>query len=69
MMHAENKITIKHEEREYCATYSVDDGVVTLMMMDKDGTHRGCSTFVNGSTAESVARSLFWELLKDMSLA
>jgi len=61
-----NKITFEHEGQQYSATYTVDDGVVSVMMRDGDGTYRGTSTFVDGSSTDSVARSLLDELLRDI---
>ena len=65
---AEDKISIEHQGREFSAAYKVDRGVVSVMMRDGDGAYRETSTFIDGSTAESVARSLLGELLKDMAL-
>jgi len=61
-----DKIIIKRGQREYSAVYRENSGVVTVTMTDDDGTPRGCSTFINGLSAESVARTLFGELLKDL---
>ena len=62
----ENKITLKHEGREYSATYKVDSGVVSIMMKDSNGMYRGTSTFIDGSTTDSIARMLLGELLRDI---
>ena len=64
----ENFITLKREGQEYSATYTVDAGVVSVMMNDCDGMYRGTSTYVDGSTADSVARMLLGELLKDIGI-
>ena len=64
----EDKISIEHEGQKYSATYIVEGGVVSVMMKDSDGKYNGTSTFVNGSPVNSVARSLFCELLKDIGL-
>jgi len=66
MTDAENKITFEHEGQQYSTTYTVDGDVVSVMMRDGDGTYRGTSTFVDGSPAASVARSLLDELLRDI---
>jgi hypothetical protein len=68
MSHAEDRISIQHKGREYSAEYKVNNGVVSVMMRDNNGAFRGTSTFIDGSTAESVARSLLGELLKHMLL-
>ena len=68
MPYTEDKISIKHDGQEYCATYKVDDGIVSVTMCDKEGTYRQTSTFLDGLTVESVARLLFSELLKDMAV-
>ena len=69
MTYAGNKITVEHNGREYSAMYTVNSGVVSVMMRDVDGGFRGTSTYIDGSTIESVARSLLGELLKDMGLS
>ena len=63
-----DKITIEHEGQKYSAIYAVEGGVVSVMIKDGNGTYNGISTFVNGSPADSVSRSLFCELLKDIGL-
>ena len=68
MPYAENKITLKHEGHEYSAIYTVESGVVSVMMKDIDGMNRGTSTYVDGSSTDIVARSLFCELLKDLGI-
>jgi hypothetical protein len=68
MTFAGNRISYMHEGREYSATYTVNGGVVSVMMPDQDGALRGTSTYVNGSTSESVARTLLVELLRDIGL-
>ena len=68
MSNAEDKISIEHQGQEFSAAYKVDNGVVSVMMRDGDGAYRQTSTFIDGGTAESVARSLLGELLKDMAL-
>ena len=68
MSYAEYKISIDHQGREYCAAYKVDNDIVSVVMKDVDGFYRETSTFIDGSTAESVARSLLGELLKDMAV-
>ena len=68
MSYAEDQISIEHHGQKYSAAYKVDNGIVSVMMRDGDGTSRETSTFIDGSTAESVARSLLGEMLKDMAL-
>ena len=68
MPYAENKITLKHEGQEYSAIYTVESGVVSVMMKDIDGMNRGTSTYVDGSSTDTVARSLLCELLKDLGI-
>ena len=67
MQYDENKISIDHKGREYNAAYSVDRGIVRVVMKDGDGLYRESSTFIDGSTAECVARSLLGEMLKNMA--
>lgn len=68
MSYAEDKICIEHDGQAYSATYIVDNGVVSVMMNDTDGANRQTSTFIDGSGAESVARLLLSELLRDMAV-
>jgi len=68
MLYADDKISIEHDGQEYSAAYKVDNGVVSVMMRGRDGARREASTFVGGSSAESVAKSLLGELLKDLAL-
>ena len=68
MSYADDKISIEHDGQEYSAAYRVDNGVVSVMMKDRDGACMETSTYVDGSSAESVARSLLGELLKDLGL-
>ena len=68
MSYAEDKISIEHDGQEYSATYKVDNGVVSVMMSDGEGAHRQTSTFIDGLSAESVARLLLSELLRDMAV-
>jgi hypothetical protein len=68
MSYAEDKISIEHEGHEYSAIYIVENDVVSVIMNDRDGAHRQTSTFLDGSNAESVARLLLNELLRDMAL-
>ena len=68
MSYAEHKISIEHDGHEYSATFKVDNGVVSVTMNDRDGAHRQTSTFIDGSSAESVARLLLNELLRDMAV-
>ena len=63
---AEEQITIEHDGQKHSAKYIVDGGVVSVMMKDVNGGYRGTSTFVDGSGADAVAKSLFWELLRDV---
>ena len=65
---SEEKITIDLEGQKYSATYTVDGGIVNVMMKNEDGTFMGTSTFADGSTTDSVARSLFCELLRDVGI-
>lgn len=67
MAYAENIISIDHQGREYSAAYRVDNDIVSVVMKDRDGSYRETSTFIDGSTAESVAKSLLGELLKDVT--
>ena len=68
MSYAEDKISIEHDGQEYSATYKVDNGVVIVIMNDRNGVNRQTSTFIDGSSAESVARLLLNELLRDMAV-
>ena len=68
MSYAEDQISIEHHGQEFRATYKVDNGIVRVLMRDGDGANRETPTFVDGSTAESVARSLLGEPLKDMAM-
>jgi hypothetical protein len=68
MSYAEYKISIDHQGREYSAAYKVENGIVSVVMKDGDGSNWETSTFIDGSTAETVAKSLLGELLKDMAL-
>lgn len=68
MSYAEDKICIVHDGHEYSATYKVDNGVVSVMMNDRDGAQRQTSTFIDGSSTEFVARLLLSELLRDMAV-
>lgn len=68
MSSIENKVALTHEGQEYSAIYTLDDGVVSVTMRDGDGMYRGTSTYVDGSAADSVARSLLEELLRDIGL-
>jgi len=68
MAYSENKISIDHQGQEYSADYKVANGIVSVVMKDGEGIYRETSTFIDGSTAEAVAKSLLGEMLKDMSL-
>ena len=67
MPYSEQKITIDHQGQEYCAAYKVDNDIVHVVMKDEDGLYRETSTYIDGSTAEAVARSLLGELVKNMA--
>lgn len=67
-MCAEKIITMDHEGRRFAATYTVDNGIVNVKMRHEDGSFAGTSTFVDGSTSDSVATSLFCELLRDIGI-
>ena len=69
MTYASNKITIEHNGQEYSAMYTVNSGVVNVIMQNEDGGHIGTSTYIDGSPVESVARSLLGELLKDIGVS
>jgi len=66
MSSLENQISIDHQGRIYSAIYKESNGVVSVTMQDGEGAYRGASTYIDGSSAESVARSLLGELLRDM---
>lgn len=68
MSYAELIISIDHDGREYSAAYKVDNDIVSVVMQDGDGSYREASTFIGGSSAESVARLLLGEVLKDMAV-
>jgi len=68
MSYAEYQISIDHQGQKYSAAYKVDNDIVSVVMKDEDGSYRETSTYIDGSTAETVARSLLGELLKDMTL-
>ena len=68
MSYAEQKISIEHDGHEYSASYEVDNGVVSVIMNDRDGAHRQTSTSIDGSSVEGVARLLLCELLRDMAV-
>jgi hypothetical protein len=68
MTSAEKIITMIHEGQRFTATYTVDSGIVNVMMRREDGSFAGTSTFFDGSTSESVAKSLFCELLRDIGI-
>lgn len=69
MAYNENMVTLEHDGQKYNATYTVDGGVVSVMMKDNDGMERATSTFVDGTTIDTVARRLLRELLKDLGLS
>ena len=65
---AEKIITMIHDGQRLTATYTIDSGIINVMMRREDGSFIGTSTFVDGSTSDSVAKSLFCELLRDVGI-
>lgn len=62
-------VTLEHDGQQYSATYTLESGVVSVMMKDNDGMERSASTFIAGSTIDTVTKTLLHELLKDLGLS
>ena len=66
MSYDEYKVSIYHKGREYCVAYKIYNDIVSVVMKDRDDSHRETSTFIDRFNAEAVSSSLLGELLKDM---